>query len=619
MTNYILTPTPKQQYFDNNGNPLSGGKLYSFEAGTTTPLATYTSSTGGSSNPNPLILDSRGEGSVWLTSGTAYKLRLTTAADVEIWTVDNVADDLLDLPTTLAGSGGSALIGFIQAGAGAVAQTAQSKMRQYVNVDDYVDMATVVPGTTDETSAIQNAITYAQTAGHHMEVRFSARQYKVVGTLTITGPVRLVGEGYLDFENARPTTIPPNGSWLIHANPTGPLLQFTGDLGKSCGVTNIGIFQTGHPTPGPGWLPSVHDWVIRNENTFGTLILDRVHFHNVYMGVYTNNSARPSYENITGQFFYRAFEFDSIFDLGKLEGLHAWTYWSENDYVLQWQQANCIGLTLRRVDGLWIDRIFTFAHSVAVYVTASVTSTGTGRVITIGGLYADFTGRALWVDSTVAHVTIASVFHLGQAWPPASPPVVISGAATIDVTAGSNHNIQVGNFYSVLCQGSAVKVVGTNNQVWISNTIVEQVDRAGTGAGAFYPTATNLIYGGNFPSLSKYGGGLAPVVQGTPGGTLFGPTKMIITQDVANTPATAGATAGNLVPYTAEGETNAGVALVAKGTGIVGVGSATNALSFYAGASAVKGTLTGAKGGNVALANLITYLAARGLLTDGTT
>lgn len=94
---------------------------------------------------------------------------------------------------------------------------------------------------------------------------------------------------------------------------------------------------------------------------------------------------------------------------------------------------------------------------------------------------------------------------------------------------------------------------------------------------------------------------------------------MIITQDVANTPATAGATAGNLVPYTAEGETNAGVALVAKGTGIVGVGSATNALSFYAGASAVKGTLTGAKGGNVALANLITYLAARGLLTDGTT
>lgn len=168
MTNYILTPTPKQQYFDNNGNPLSGGKLYSFEAGTTTPLATYTSSTGGSSNPNPLILDSRGEGSVWLTSGTAYKLRLTTAADVEIWTVDNVADDLLDLPTTLAGSGGSALIGFIQAGAGAVAQTAQSKMRQYVNVDDYVDMAMVVPGTTDETSAIQNAITYAQTAGHHM-------------------------------------------------------------------------------------------------------------------------------------------------------------------------------------------------------------------------------------------------------------------------------------------------------------------------------------------------------------------------------------------------------------------------------------------------------------------
>ena len=547
-----LTPSPKQQYFDNNGNPLVGGKLYSFAAGTNTPLATYTDSTGNTSNPNPTILDSRGEASIWLST-VAYKLRLVDADNVEIWTVDNVADEILTIPAALAGSGGSALVGFIQAGTGAVAQTAQSKMRQYVNVDDYIDLTTFVDGVTDVTNQIQNAITFAQTTGDgHMEVRFSSRKYRVTGTLVVTGPVRLVGEGYLDFQNARPITIPPNGSWLIHANAGGPLIQFTGDMGKSSGMTNLAIFQEGHPVPGGGWSPASRDWVIRNENTYGTLILDRVHFHGVYKGVYTNNSARPHYENITGQFFYQGFQFDQIYDLGKLDGLHAWTYWSEADSVLQWQQANCIEITLLRVDGLWMDRIFTFAVKESIHISTSG-SGGTSRVIDINGLYADFTGRAIVIDSNVAHVAVNQMFHLGQAWPPASPAVVLTGACAIDITAGANHNVQVSNLYSVLSEGSAIKVTGTNNQIWISNTIIEQYDRAGSGAGAFLPTASNLIHLGAFASLGKYGGGATSYVAGTPGGTVTSPTVRKTVTATINIPVTAGSASGNLVPYTAGG------------------------------------------------------------------
>lgn len=85
----VLSPLPKMQFFDANGDPLVGGKLYTYAAGTTTPLATYTSSSGAVSNTNPVILDARGEANVWLAL-QAYKFKLTTAADVEIWTVDNV-------------------------------------------------------------------------------------------------------------------------------------------------------------------------------------------------------------------------------------------------------------------------------------------------------------------------------------------------------------------------------------------------------------------------------------------------------------------------------------------------------------------------------------------------
>lgn len=86
----VLSPLPKMQFFDANGDPLVGGKLYSYAAGTTTPLATYTSSSGAVSNTNPVILDSRGEANVWLAL-TPYKFKLATANDVEIWTVDNVS------------------------------------------------------------------------------------------------------------------------------------------------------------------------------------------------------------------------------------------------------------------------------------------------------------------------------------------------------------------------------------------------------------------------------------------------------------------------------------------------------------------------------------------------
>ena len=90
MATTSLSPTPKLQFFDLNGAPLSGGLLYTYEAGTTTPLATYTDSTGVSANTNPIVLDSRGEANVWL--GTAsYKLALYTSAGVLIWTVDNIS------------------------------------------------------------------------------------------------------------------------------------------------------------------------------------------------------------------------------------------------------------------------------------------------------------------------------------------------------------------------------------------------------------------------------------------------------------------------------------------------------------------------------------------------
>ena len=80
------------QFFTDDGVPLSGGLIYSYEAGTTTPKTTYTSSLGNTAHPNPIILNSAGRvpgGEIWLTVGT-YKFVLATSTNVTIATYDNV-------------------------------------------------------------------------------------------------------------------------------------------------------------------------------------------------------------------------------------------------------------------------------------------------------------------------------------------------------------------------------------------------------------------------------------------------------------------------------------------------------------------------------------------------
>lgn len=80
------------QFLDNSGNVLSGGLLYTYAAGTTTPLTTYTSLTGLTANSNPIVLDSAGRVpyQIWLTDGSAYKFVLQTSASVQIGAWDNV-------------------------------------------------------------------------------------------------------------------------------------------------------------------------------------------------------------------------------------------------------------------------------------------------------------------------------------------------------------------------------------------------------------------------------------------------------------------------------------------------------------------------------------------------
>ena len=147
------------QFLDNNGSPLSGGLLYTYQSGTTTPQTTYTSVTGVTANTNPVVLNAGGRvvNEIWLTQGQAYKFVLKTSAGVTIGTYDNVPGvaDPSSIYAALAAPTGSSLVGFIQSGTGAVATTVQAKLRESVSVKDF---GAVGDGIINDTVAIQLAL-----------------------------------------------------------------------------------------------------------------------------------------------------------------------------------------------------------------------------------------------------------------------------------------------------------------------------------------------------------------------------------------------------------------------------------------------------------------------------
>jgi hypothetical protein len=100
-----LSPSPKMQFFTAAGIPLVGGKLYTYESGTTVPLATYTTSAAITENTNPVILDSRGEANVWF-GPSRYTLVLKDSVDNLIWTANGVNSVIgVQNPTIVAAAG----------------------------------------------------------------------------------------------------------------------------------------------------------------------------------------------------------------------------------------------------------------------------------------------------------------------------------------------------------------------------------------------------------------------------------------------------------------------------------------------------------------------------------
>jgi len=93
-----------QTIFGPTGLPLAGGQIYTYQAGSSTPLATYTTNNGTVPNSNPIILGSDGKlpQELWLQFGYSYKFQVLSSTNVLINTYDNISGILTQVPANPA-------------------------------------------------------------------------------------------------------------------------------------------------------------------------------------------------------------------------------------------------------------------------------------------------------------------------------------------------------------------------------------------------------------------------------------------------------------------------------------------------------------------------------------
>src|SRR3954468_22340695 len=216
-----LLPIPEQQWTDSNGNPLAGGTVATFIPATETPKTTWSDAAGVIANTQPVVLDSAGRCKIW--GSGAYRFQVKDHLGNLIY--DQVTTDVADIPWTATAPG-------------AVARTVALKLNDQLSVRDF---GATGDGTTDDTAAVQAALTGMITLGGTLW--FPPGKYKITSGLTLDLSAITIGQ--LTHVNLYGTM---GASQLYFTPATGTCLTIKGaqpsNLNTFCVVQGLQLLGT---------------------------------------------------------------------------------------------------------------------------------------------------------------------------------------------------------------------------------------------------------------------------------------------------------------------------------------------------------------------------------------
>lgn len=504
MTTVALSPLFNGwQGLTQAGLPLINGKINTYLAGTTTPAATYTDISGGTPNANPIPLDGSGRppNEIWLPVGVGYKYVLTASDGSNPQSFDN----LFGIPQD------ASQMAFIQAGSGAVARAAQSKMRERVSIFDFMTTAQITDyagytASLDHTSAFNAAATYANSASGSMEVCLPAGLLNLTAKITGSGPLRLTGVGQVGQGTTAAAGV--NNGTVIKFNHTDKGFSWSG---FGFYARDFTVYRP-QPAPGGGWVPYASDYDF--DLTTIDAELDDVLFWGSANGVRLNAGGRLTL-NIRGQWFNNAVTIVSATDVVRIPNIHAWPFWSQNANVKTYMNANLTTLISKRADGVFVGDLFSIWQKRTVSLEHDASGDTTN--FKASNIYSDSGGDGLVVETGTTGVScqIDNFNHQSD--------VAVSGDGV--ALKGASAQVGIGRFISTLAYRNAIRNSdGTGNKLSIGSLYMTQWNAGGSGAGGSDLSGTGNETAIGTPNASigtAYGGGTSPFTGATQHGGLW--------------------------------------------------------------------------------------------------
>jgi hypothetical protein len=171
----------------------------------------------------------------------------------------------------------------------------------------------------------------------------------------------------------------------------------------------------------------------------GGVDFDNVMLSGINKGIYCDNSGRTDFRRIRGQVLTTGIEIDRAFDTCRLMNIHFWPFWSSNDNIVRWQQANGDAMVFRRVDGVFVDQSFVLGYRSMFRFSSS--ASGYTQKFSIGQAYADFVKYGVWIDADSTDGQIDAMTTQGEIYNGLGAP--LAGAIGLYVNASSTR-VQIG-------------------------------------------------------------------------------------------------------------------------------------------------------------------------------
>ena len=352
-----------------------------------------------------------------------------------------------------------------------------SQMRRAVLADrgvDVRDFGALGNGTANDAPAIQAAINALGAGGG--VVQFGPRTYRIASAITInSASVRLQGAGFT--EGGRPG----EGTWLTVDQTGFTPFTFSGIAARGSVVRDMAFRQSHTATQNASWAPTNYDFLFRVTDCLGGVDFDNVMLSGINRGIFVRNSGRTDFRRIRGQVFTTGIEIDEGYDTSRILNLHFWPFFSANNNVVRWQQANGDALVFRRCDGVFVDQAFVLGYRSMFRFTSS--AAGYTQKFSIGQAYADFVRHGIWIeaagtDGQIDAMTVqCEIFNAGGA--------PLAGSIGIYVNTNSSR-VQIGSLRIDDAEDNPIRVEGHSNRLDIGALRCVNFNLRNNGAAALH-------------------------------------------------------------------------------------------------------------------------------------